>query len=82
MVFKSTINEICEHINQARIHLSIRVLCSSPARLALCFKVTNLMNPEPIWVYQNQTHELHLYILVSFTVPHQDKPIVVKEKVA
>ena len=32
------------------------------------------MNPEPLWVWQTQTHELHLYFLVSFTVPHQEEP--------
>ena len=46
--------------------------------LELGFKFTNLMN----WVYQNQLHELHLYILVSFTVTHQDEPIIEKQKVA
>ena len=36
------------------------------------FKVTSLINPEPVWVWQNQTPELHLYLLVSFTAPYQD----------
>ena len=42
--------------------------------LNFSFKVTSLMNPEPIWVWQNQAHELLFYFLVSFTVPHQDEP--------
>ena len=36
-------------------------------------KVTSLMNPQPNWVSQNQTHKIHLFP-VSFIALHQHKP--------